>query len=209
MNRSKWPIAGSEDIGIDIGNDGKPYLYIADIGDNSLQYDTKFIYRFEEPQLSPEQEAEIIITELDTFILRMPDGIRDAETILIDPTNHDLFILSKLKDSVGLYRVPQLIPNDTLMVQKIVQLPLGLIVAGSFTRDGKHLLLKSYSRIFYWERVAGESLPQILTKSFEELPYQHEEQGEAIAWSNDGTEFFTLSESTLLEQASLIRYKKD
>ncbi|HZX74759.1 MAG TPA: hypothetical protein VFE57_10075 [Cyclobacteriaceae bacterium] len=195
-----------EDIGIDIGPDGKSYLYIADIGDNFLLYDTKIIYRFEEPFLGDEEE--IHVNKVDTFVLRMPDGEKDTEAILIDPINHDLFIFSKLKDSVGVYLVPPLNSKDTLTIRKIVQLPIGQIVAGSITQDGKYLLLKNYTRVLYWERSLGESLPQLLIKSYDELPYQHEQQGESIAWSNDGTEFFTLGESSWREQASLICYKK-
>ena len=73
-----------EDIAIGAGpKEGKNYVYVADIGDNQAQYDFKVIYRFEEPVLS--QEKEVVITEYDTLALRMPDGKRDAETILIDP----------------------------------------------------------------------------------------------------------------------------
>src|SRR6478609_1440377 len=91
-----------EDIAIGAGPEAKKkYIYVADIGDNWAQNELKFIYRFEEPTLT--SQNRITITQYDTLILRMPDGKRDAETILIDPFTNDLFLISKNEKAVSLY----------------------------------------------------------------------------------------------------------
>ncbi len=195
-----------EDMAIGAGpEEGKSYVYVADIGDNDAQYEFKIIYRFVEPMLS--QEKEVIITEYDTLALRMPDGKRDAETLLIDPLTHDLFIVSKRENNVGLYRRPYPFTHDTTTLEKVSTLHLTAIVAGSISADGQEVLLKNYSKVFYWKKSNNESLSDLLAKQPIELDYEREPQGEAIAWSLDGSEFYTLSESHG-GKASLIVYKR-
>jgi len=195
-----------EDIAIDAGPDGKYYLYVADIGDNFSRYEHKLIYRLKEPVLSGKKE--VVVTQFETFVLRMPDGKRDAETLLIDPLTHDLFIISKREDSVGLYQVPNPLCQGVMTLTKVLTMPFRQIVAGSISADGQKVLLKNYNTIYYWKKSAGESLPQLLATKPMQLPYQPEPQGEAISWSRDGTEFFTLSESTWRNRADLIVHRK-
>jgi hypothetical protein len=193
-----------EDIAIDTAPNGKTYLYVADIGDNSCKFEYKIIYRFEEPILSIEKEINIV--HFETFVLTMPDGKRDAETILIDPSTHDLFIISKREDSVGLYRAPRILTVDTMMFEKVLTLPFTQIVAGSITTNGQEILLKDYGKIYYWKRERNEPLTQVLATSPIELPYVREQQGEAIAWSRNDKEFFTLSESRWGKSTNLLVY---
>jgi hypothetical protein len=196
-----------EDISIGPGPEaGKNYLYIADIGDNDARYDLKYVYRFEEPIVS--RETEIIITEMDTLVFRMPDGNRDSETILIDPISHDLFIVSKREDSVGLYKAAYPFQKGTVVLQKASTLPFTQIVAGNISPDGREVLLKNYKNIFYWKKSGDEDIPTLLSKTPVYLPYDPEPQGEAIAWARDGSGFYTLSESRVTAMASLKFYRR-
>ena len=196
-----------EDIAIGAGPEkGKNYLYVADIGDNQARFDFKYIYRFEEPLWTKEKEQ--VITRIDTLVIRMPDGPRDAETLLIDPLNYDLFIISKREQAVGLYHAPFPFERDTLLLNKVSTLPMTQIVAGSMSTDGQELLLKDYDNIYYWKRSDKESLVQVLARKPIELSYEREQQGEAISWSLDATAFYTLSESTKEKDADLIVYTR-
>jgi hypothetical protein len=87
-------------------------------------------------------------------------------------------------------------------------LPFTGIVAGSISPNGQQLLLKNYQKIYYWKRLPNETIAQVFARKPIELPYEREPQGEAIAWSRDGREFFTLSEGTGSRPANLIRYHK-
>jgi len=196
-----------EDIAIGAGpNAKKKYIYVADIGDNWAQNELKFIYRFEEPILK--SQNKITITQYDTLILRMPDGKRDAETILIDPFTNDLFLISKREDAVALYTTPYpYSTNDTIVLRKVMVLPFTRIVAGSISLDGTQILLKTYERVYCWKRTRQESLAETFKKKPIELPYDREQQGEAIAWSANGEEFYTLSEGTMGNSADLLMYK--
>lgn len=196
-----------EDINIDAGFDGKNYLFVADIGDNFLQYDNKLIYRFEEPVLT--SQTEVYVTQFDTAIFRIPEGICNAETILIEPLSHDVFVVSKVKGPSTVYRLPSPLRADTMDAEKIAVISLWEIVGGDISADGQQVLLKSYNSIYYWKNRGGESLQQLLSRSPVEIPYVPEPQGEAVAWSRNGKEFYTLSESPYGRRANLIRWKMD
>jgi hypothetical protein len=195
-----------EDIAVGPGPDPqKKYVYVADIGDNWAQYELKYLYRFEEPTLRGEKE--LTITQFDTLVLKLPDGKRDSETILIDPFTNDLFLISKREDSVHLYTTPFPFSRDTIVLQKVMKLPYTRIVAGSISSNGGDILLKDYERVYYWKRSAGESLPEVFMKESIWLPYEREPQGEAIAWGENGNAYYTLSEGTMGNAANLFVYK--
>lgn len=201
-----------EDIGIDQGEDGKAYLYIADIGDNFSKKATKVIYRLEEPVAATQVAAtqtEIVVDTVDRFQFSLSDGPHDAEAILIDPKSHELFVVSKSPKEANLYKAPYPLTTGSMTFTNVGTFPLGQIVAGNISADGDHVLLKSYQKVYYWKRTIGQPLASLLTMPAVELPYEPEPQGEAIAWSLDGKKFYTLSESTFGIRASLIVHVKD
>src|SRR6185295_2348177 len=111
-----------EDIAIGAGpKPDKKYIYVADIGDNWSQNELKYIYRFEEPVLSTQNQLSI--AQYDTLILRMPDGKTAAETILIDPITNDFFLISKRADSAVVYSANSPSPKNTIVLQKKLVLP--------------------------------------------------------------------------------------
>ncbi len=86
-------------------------------------------------------------------------------------------------------------------------LPFTKIVAGSISQDGTQILLKSYEKVYYWKRSESENLPEVFSTKPIELPYDREPQGEAIAWSYEGDEYYTLSEGSMGNSADLFVYK--
>lgn len=196
-----------EDIAIGAGPiNGKNYVYVADIGDNLQQYKTKLIYRFEEPTLA--DKNEVIITNYDTLRIALPDGIRDSETIMIDPQSNDLYLVSKREDSVRVYKIRYPFSKDLMTADKVAVIPFTKIVAGSITPDGKEVLIKDYEKIYYWKNNQGLPLPQLLITKPIEVAYEQEPQGEAICWSRDGSGYYTLSETAESILGKLIFHKR-
>jgi len=195
-----------EDIAIGAGPiEGKKYVYVADIGDNLGIHDYKYIYRFEEPLLKdgPTQT----ITKFDTLVIKLPDGKRDSETLMIDPTNNDLYIISKREKHVHVYLQHYPYP-DTLRLAKVLKIPFTRIVAGSISPNGQEILLKDYENIYYWKRSGEKSLIELLAKEPIELAYKPEAQGESICWNHDASGYYTLSESHQGKIAQLKFYKR-
>ncbi|MEM7510745.1 MAG: hypothetical protein AAF388_07420, partial [Bacteroidota bacterium] len=84
-----------EDLAIGPGPDaGKNYLYIADIGDNFNMFPRKYIHRIHEP--SRDNKGKWVVKEQpETITITYPDFQYDAETMLLDPLNKDLYFITK------------------------------------------------------------------------------------------------------------------
>lgn len=197
-----------EDIAVGPGPvEGKSYVYVADIGDNTGSHGLKYIYRFEEPPLSVEKK-EVTISAFDTIVFQLQDGKKDTEAIMLDPTTDDLYIISKREQPVHVYKLDYpFATQDTLTARNVISLPLTQIVAAGISTDGKQIVMKNYDHIYYWNR-NGEALTDVLRRKPEALIYREEPQGEAIAFNRNGTGFYTLSETLLGEKIFLYFYKK-
>ncbi|MEX0882193.1 MAG: hypothetical protein WDZ72_01845 [Cyclobacteriaceae bacterium] len=199
-----------EDIAIGPGPiEGKSYVYVGDIGDNFSTNEKLYIYRFPEPEFI----EETITIFPDKIILEYPDSPRDAETLLIDPWNGDLFILTKRDSSNTLYSasfddLKEEGQDKTRLLEKVMKIPITMSVAGDISADGKQVLIKNYWVIYYWLRREGESLPEVLQRKPVLLPYNPEPQGESIAFKPDGNTYFTLSEKKLRVDPVLFRYDR-
>ncbi len=195
-----------EDIAISVKSDTS-YLYIGDIGDNDAKFPYKIIYRFPEPVLSANK---LSIIDFDTLVFKLSDGIRDTETLMIDPLSQDVFVVSKREEKIRLYQISApLISGDTTTAEFKTELPLAWIVAADISADGKEVLLKDYDNIFYWKRSSTESIPELLKTNPTILNYEREPQGEAIAWDRDGSGFYTLSETAKGIKGRLFYYKRN
>jgi hypothetical protein len=186
-----------EDMAIGPGpEEGRHYLYIADIGDNNAKHEVKTVYRVPEPVVranqSPQKSA---LGGAEALRFRYPDGKRDAETLMIDPRTKDLYIISKREDRVLCYRAAY--PQSTSEVTSMELLgPLMLynVTAGDISPSGGEILLKAYSTIKYWRVAEGATIWETLQGESKRLPYEVEPQGESIAWAADESGYFTVSE---------------
>jgi hypothetical protein len=190
-----------EDIAVGIGPvKGKSYVYLGDIGDNGAMYPYITIYRLEE-QKSWIGKDSIINANAVAVHLKYPDGPRDAETLMIDPIEKLIYIVSKRTDSVTVYSTPlNFKANDTLTLTKHCKLffngfkPFKWITAGDISKDGQQILLKDYVKVYYWKRNNNEPIWKTIQRKPIELPYQAEKQGEAIGFTPDGKGYYTTSE---------------
>lgn len=199
-----------EDIAVGPGpKAGKSYIYIGDIGDNDFDRPFITVYRIEESKgLLNGLNKTATATPIH---LRYPDNPKDAETLMIDPLEKLLYIVTKRGDAVGIYTAPlNSKPGDTVTLTKRSTLsfsgikPLKWITAGDISKDGRHILLKSYQEVYYWERKANESIWQAMLRKPATPHYEEEKLGESIAFTADGKGYFTTSEGLF---APLFYYK--
>ena len=200
-----------EDMAIGPGpEDGKTYIYIGDIGDNLSQYKVKTIYRMIEPDVSSvDEKANGEIEGVTAIKFEFPDGIRDAETLMVDPLTRDLYVISKREPMVGIYllKYPYSTTENNLL-EKIGEISLSNVVGGDISANGKEVLLKTYSAIYCWEKKEDENIGDLLQTQPVRLPYFREPQGEAIGWKVDGSGFYTVSEEPRGIEANLFFYMR-
>jgi len=189
-----------EDIAVGPGPaKGKSYVYIGDIGDNGARWPYITIYRIREKKSWVTDS--LTNAEAEPLYLKYPDGAKDAETLMLDPVEKLLCIVSKRKDTVSVYTTPLMYTTkDTVTLTKRAKLffpgfkPFKWITAGDISKDGKQILLKSYEKVYYWKREPKEHIWETMLRKPDELHYKVEKQGEAIGFTPDGKAYYTTSE---------------
>ncbi len=144
---------------------------------------------------SPSRGPGVTSVAAERIALRYPDGAHDAETLLVDPRDGTIAIVTKdLSGSSGVYTA-----TGSGVLKKRLTLKLGLgqlLTAGDVSADGRTIVLRSYDRAFVWTRKRGESLAQALrrTPCTADANLLVEGQGEALALTRDGRAFYTVPE---------------
>jgi len=187
-----------EDIAIGPGpTPGESYLYLGDIGDNNAAYSTVFVYRVAEPTVSATQQpVNVNLTGVQKFTLKYEDGPRDAETLMVDPTNGDLYVLSKRVSQSKVYRVPaaELVTGTTITMRAVAQLPWGWTTGGDISPNGSEVIIRGYFNASLWRRPPGGNLWDAFSGTQYPVPLATEPQGEAICFEGNGRGYYTTSE---------------
>lgn len=198
-----------EDIAIGPKPGGGNYLYLADIGDNSLQYSHASIYRVAEPQAST--GGAIAAANYKQLKLQYPGGATNAESFLVDPLSGDLFIIKKDFATPSIYQAPASAFNDVsqttmLTTQGAVNAPLILATAADISADGSQIVVRDYTTAYLFQRSPAQSVADALHGTPTVVPLILEAQGEAIGWAADGKGFYTTSEYNGLTSAPIYYY---
>jgi hypothetical protein len=198
-SRGTYTLSGAsasdyEDIAVGPGPvSGRSYIYVGDIGDNGATRNTKQVYRMAEPTLGTGSQGGTLATEKFTFLY--PDGPRDAETLLVDPLNADVYIVSKRESSNRVYRFKAPLENGkTYTGVEVARINISGLDGGDISADGRRILIRNGSQVYLWLRAAGESVGTALARTPIKVPTASEPQGEAVCWDKNGIDYYTISE---------------
>ncbi|KAA5547304.1 hypothetical protein FYK55_02600 [Roseiconus nitratireducens] len=180
-----------------------PMLYLADIGDNDCERDCVTLLRTPEPSLSqddPDDEPKTILADyLECISVVYPDRAHDAETLLVDPVDGGIYIVTKADEGALVYQVPlneSDIPTGDPM-RWVTSLSVSPISAGDISADGTHILLRSEDCGWLWRRRRGSTLAATLAEPPRCVAVRGKKQarnGEAIGFTADGKGYWTISE---------------
>jgi hypothetical protein len=127
-------------------------LWVGDIGDNARSRASVQVYRATETTQLKSRTAQV-----DRFRLVYADGARNAEALLVHPVTGRLFVVSKEKTGAGVYRAPKkLSTSKPNVLTRIADAPMN-VTSGSFTPDGKHVVLTNYGKVFVSTKFGGDS----------------------------------------------------
>lgn len=193
-----------EDMAIAADASGRPYIYIADIGDNNVRYSQYTIYRFPEPGADADT-----VHNPQKILFQYGDGPHDAEALLVTEGTNDLFVITKRDSASRVYKIPfPSLPGAMVQAEFITALPYNSVVGAALSPDGRELIIKTYTTLHYYKWSPGRSLKEVLEQAPIALAYQAEPQGEAICFKEDNSGFFTLSERFLSAAVALYFYKR-
>lgn len=180
-------------------------IYVGDIGDNNLVRDLKTIYRFAEPALTPGTPVgAMTIAGAEAFPFAYPDGMHNAETLLVHPITGDIYVVTK--EAIGVastvYKFPQpLTAGVTATLTKVVTLPFPTgnqpdVSGGNIDPCGTSVLLRLGSAALFIQEPTGADFDTAFSAQPRALPIANEANGEAITWDATGAGYFTISEGT-------------
>ena len=208
-----------EDMAIGPARDGRSYLYLADIGDNSGVRMSVRVYRVLEPPVDADKAPALeTLSGVTAYAFAYEDGPRDAEGFMVDPLTNDFYIVSKREpDGNRLYRSAS--PSESRMntLARVGTFGLTGTTGADISPDGLRVLIRRYSSTIdsvnppalagsYWRRPdTSVSLIDLLARPGQTLPLVAEAQGEAIAFAADDQGFYTTSEHGSLPGATTTR----
>ena len=197
-----------EDIAVGPGpSNGVSYLYIGDIGGNdgtNIVRSQVQIIRTAEPFVDlawASDPRSPSFSKRDRFTLVYPDGSYDAETLLVDPLNSDVWVVTKTNGTARFYRanlnaVPD---NGTVTLEFITSVAFHQASGGDISPDGTQIVLRRENSAALWLRCDGEPLIAALSRPSQAIPIigtPTEPNGEGIGFMRDGTGYVTISEGT-------------
>jgi len=190
--------------------DSKPYLLIADCGDNEARRQQVTLHLIAEPTPpSPGASQGLNLAPDWSINFRYEDGPRDCEGVAVDSNNQSILLISKREKQPVIYQLPLRKPNagEVFTAKRLGPLatlplpaktlphpyasqPTGLDVSA----DGKLAAVLTYRGVYLFRRSAKESWAQAFAKAPEILGAHGLSQAEALAFSPHARTIFVTSE---------------
>lgn len=123
-----------------VGSDGK--IYVADIGDNLEDQKKVRVFAISEPE-----DLEDNKMKYRAYDFEYPDGPHNAEAILVHPGTNRIYLVTK-ESRGGIYAGPEQASRDGVNELTRVGDAPATITDGTFTPDGKRVLLRNYTTMF-------------------------------------------------------------
>ncbi len=200
---------------------GKPWILIADVGDNTATRYDLALYLLPEPALTSGATAQSLPAKV-TYTLRFsfPDGPRDCEGVAVSPATNEILLISKRTEPPVLYslRLPDLSTPSSATSQVATRLTAlaGIIAPTAAERaipgrlgqyrshvtafdlapDGSAAAVLTYGNIWLYRRDPTESWATALTHAPERLPVRGLPQAEALSFSPDSQQLWLTTEAT-------------
>ncbi len=188
----------------------KPYLLIADIGDNRGKRERYYLHFVHEPEMPGTVSTHVA----RTIEFNYEDGPRDAESLAVDVLGERILILSKRDHPPQLYELPLFPETGKIQtarrITSIVGLPqpsladifanpvLGKLgdapTAMDISPDGTTAVVMTYRSILLFVRNPGMSWAQAFSRPPGRIATHSLLQGEALAFGACGERIYSTSE---------------
>lgn len=180
-------------------------LYVGEIGDNNATYAAYAFYVFPEPDVSTDT-----VSSFQKVSFRYPDGSHDAEAFLVDPSTGDIYIITKRDNPSRIYKLAAPLSTTSINIaQAMGSLTYNGVVSATLSSDAKEMIIKTYFGLNYYTKTGSDKIEDALQKAPKAIPYQVEQQGEAVCFAVANTGYFTLSESLSGSPVQLYFYKRN
>ena len=184
--------------------DGKPYLLIADTGDNEAKHGRSRLHAVEEPEPRATTKAAVAWTVDFAY----PDGPHDCEAIAVDPAGGRALLLTKRDTPPRIYSVPlraaaegAVVPAEFIATFDSLssaapharRMPWALLPDRPTAWDitPEWIAVLTYGRVLAFPRAGGESVIESLAREPASLPLSGGFKGEALALAATASMYVT------------------
>jgi hypothetical protein len=160
-------------------------LYLADLGDNYEERPFAHILRVPEPD-----PARPDTLHPEVFPVRLPQGARDIEALLVLPGERVLAVTKGRNHAVTIYRYPGALRPDTVTLEEVQRLSDGprilprQVTGGAVSPRGGLVALRTYESVQFY-RVAADTLVPVDGGLVNLRPIR-EPQGEGVGIGPEG-----------------------
>lgn len=175
-----------EDLALAPCPTGGSCLFMADLGDNYEERHHGRILRVAEPDPSVPDTLRP-----EVFPVRLPDGPRDIEALLVLPGERIFAVTKGRNHPVTVYRYPGALRPDTVVLEEVQRLSDGprilprQVTGGAVAPAGDLLALRTYESLQFYRMAADTLVP--VEGGLVNLRPLREPQGEGVAIGPDGT----------------------
>ncbi len=188
---------------------GKPYILIADVGDNFARRSKCFLHFIEEPDISRFRDSSPSALKPSWSItFTYEDGPRDCEAVAVDIINEKVILLTKRDQPPVLYELP-LKADKEVVAKRLAEIrPLPFRPSGSaespsysnqptamdISANGLSAVVLSYGSAFYFSRKKSKEWTAVFSGTSKEIIFPLLKQAESACFSRDGSAVFITSE---------------
>ncbi len=187
---------------------GKPYILVADVGDNFGKRKNCVLHFIEEPDIrNIPPEAPLSVRPSWSMEYTYEDGPRDCEAVAVDTVNKRILLLSKRDRPPVLYELPLEIKGNAVAGRLGTIKPLPQAIeedevpsyaayptAMDISADSKHIIVLTYNNALYFSRNKSSDWTEVLSGSPKEIVFPPLPQAESVCFSRDGKEIYITTE---------------
>jgi hypothetical protein len=187
--------------------EGKPYILIADVGDNAARRKACFLHFVEEPDIWKTSDLSSLSPSW-SVTYTYEDGPRDCESVAVDIMHKKVFLLSKRDRPLFLYELPLTKQKNTVAKKCAEIKPLPKSTQGikdyieysnqptamDISADGLSAVILTYGSAFYFRNEKSEDWATVLSGSWKEITLPPLRQAESVCFDRDGSSMFVTSE---------------
>jgi hypothetical protein len=162
------------------------------------------ILRLPEPD-APSGGSVVEVDDWERIPVAYPDEAHDAETLMYDPIDDALVIVTKdLSGMSKVYTLPADSPADApVVLEEVADVVIGAegqaaqSSAGDISPRGDRILVRNYEVALLWTRESGESLAAAFSRDPLVIETAVEPQCEGITFGFDGNSWYSAGEQVL------------
>jgi hypothetical protein len=193
--------------------EGKPYILVADVGDNFAKRSKCFFFFIEEPDTKKiKGNSPITLKPSWSITFTYEDGPRDCESVAVDTVTGKILLLSKRDTPPVLYELPLTKKTEKNAVAKRVSvikpLPLknegiddflsmsNMTTAMDISSNGLNAVVLTYAGAYLYKKEKDEEWAKAFSGIPVEIPLPVMPQSESICFGKDASTIFVTTEQT-------------